>query len=162
MNNLTDREHSFKIELAKQISFPQSVRDEFFEYWSEPNKSGTKMRYELQKTWDLKRRLQRWQRSNNNPVLQPVGEMKPQDKEMNYLNERLADYSRSPTSFTDESLTALYDYLKEKKVLRMEKSQIEIARAAGPERGKAIAVKMFFESLINKNLNFKHLMRDAK
>lgn len=33
---------------------------EFYNYWTEPNKSGTKMRYELEKTWDAKRRLATW------------------------------------------------------------------------------------------------------
>lgn len=37
---------------------------EFYDYWSEPNPSGRKMRYELQKTWDLHRRLERWGRNN--------------------------------------------------------------------------------------------------
>jgi hypothetical protein len=32
----------------------------FFEYWSEPNPSKTKMRFELQKTWEISRRLNTW------------------------------------------------------------------------------------------------------
>lgn len=36
----------------------------FYDYWSEPNKSHSKMRYEQEKTWDLNRRLARW--ANNN------------------------------------------------------------------------------------------------
>ncbi len=32
----------------------------FISYWTEPNKSGTKVRWELQKTFDVKRRLARW------------------------------------------------------------------------------------------------------
>lgn len=32
----------------------------FFDYWTEPNKSKTKMRYELERTWDVGRRLARW------------------------------------------------------------------------------------------------------
>ena len=32
----------------------------FFNYWSELNKSGTKMRFELEKTWELSRRLSTW------------------------------------------------------------------------------------------------------
>lgn len=39
---------------------------DFFDYWSEPNPSNTKMRFELQKTWDLNRRLARWARNNFN------------------------------------------------------------------------------------------------
>lgn len=37
---------------------------EFYNYWSEPNKSNSKLRYEQEKTWDLSRRLARW--SNHN------------------------------------------------------------------------------------------------
>ncbi len=32
----------------------------FYDYWTEPNKSKTKMRFELERTWDLKRRLNTW------------------------------------------------------------------------------------------------------
>lgn len=32
----------------------------FFDYWSEPNREKTKMRFEQQKTWDTKRRLSTW------------------------------------------------------------------------------------------------------
>ena len=38
---------------------------EFYEYWSELNPSGTKMRYEQQKTWELSKRLTRWANNNN-------------------------------------------------------------------------------------------------
>ena len=37
----------------------EMVRD-FFDYWSEPNKSNSKMRFEIEKTWDLSRRLRMW------------------------------------------------------------------------------------------------------
>lgn len=33
---------------------------EFFDYWSEPNKSKTKMRMELERTWCVERRLATW------------------------------------------------------------------------------------------------------
>ena len=36
---------------------------EFFEYWSEPDRSGKKMRRELEKTWDTSRRLRTWKRN---------------------------------------------------------------------------------------------------
>ena len=32
----------------------------FFLYWSETNRSQTKMRFEMEKTWNLKARMQRW------------------------------------------------------------------------------------------------------
>ena len=37
----------------------------FFDYWSEPNKSNSKMRFELERTWDLSRRLGTWASRDN-------------------------------------------------------------------------------------------------
>jgi hypothetical protein len=37
--------------------------DDFIAYWAEPNKSNTKFRYELEKTWDLSMRLERWNKN---------------------------------------------------------------------------------------------------
>jgi len=59
-----------KIEKAK-TQFSEMLKDfeadyksemllDFFEYWTEPNKSKTKCRYELEKTWDTARRLATW------------------------------------------------------------------------------------------------------
>ena len=52
---------------------PQMIRA-FFNYWTEKNKSGTKMRFEHEKTWETSKRLVTWannekeygKRSNNN------------------------------------------------------------------------------------------------
>lgn len=38
---------------------------EFYNYWTEPNKSNTKYRQELEKTWALGARLKRWSDNNN-------------------------------------------------------------------------------------------------
>ena len=34
--------------------------NDFFEYWTEPTQNGKKMRYQLEKTWEIGRRLARW------------------------------------------------------------------------------------------------------
>jgi len=39
---------------------------EFNAYWTEPNKSGTKFKQELEKTWDLERRLSTWAKNDKN------------------------------------------------------------------------------------------------
>jgi len=39
----------------------QMLRD-FFTYWSEPNQSKTKLKFQMQKTWELSGRLQTWKR----------------------------------------------------------------------------------------------------
>ena len=38
----------------------------FYDYWSEPNRSKTKMRFEMQPTWDVGRRLATWHRNDDN------------------------------------------------------------------------------------------------
>jgi hypothetical protein len=35
----------------------------FADYWTEPNKSRTKLRFEMEKTWDMKRRFAKWMRN---------------------------------------------------------------------------------------------------
>jgi hypothetical protein len=37
----------------------------FYEYWSEPNKSKTRIKWEMEKTWDLGKRLIRWQQNDD-------------------------------------------------------------------------------------------------
>lgn len=38
--------------------------NEFYKYWTEPNKSKTKFRMELEKTWSLERRLETWSKND--------------------------------------------------------------------------------------------------
>ena len=45
--------------------YPSDMLREFYDYWSEPNKSRTKMRFEQQPTWELSRRLARWNNNNS-------------------------------------------------------------------------------------------------
>lgn len=61
----------------KEIAFKKSIEpfierygkdtcNNFFLYWTEPNKSKTKLRYEMEKTWDISRRLANWARNEKN------------------------------------------------------------------------------------------------
>lgn len=45
--------------------YGRDMMNDFFAYWTEPNKSGTKMRFELERTWDVGRRLKRWANHEN-------------------------------------------------------------------------------------------------
>lgn len=42
---------------------PEMLRA-FFNYWSEPNKSRTKIKWQMERTWDLNLRLKRWASNN--------------------------------------------------------------------------------------------------
>ena len=73
----------------KEIEFKETIKpfvgkygkdvcNNFFMYWTEPNKSKTKLRYEMEKTWDVKRRLANWANrdktfnaKSNKPIAEP-------------------------------------------------------------------------------------------
>ncbi len=63
--NLEIRKEEFRklIEPMVDEVAPKANCKEFFFYWTEPNPSNTKMRFELEKTWDTKRRLIRWMKN---------------------------------------------------------------------------------------------------
>ena len=64
-DKIEKRRTQFKQELSMYVSKYGSIMiAEFFEYWSEMNKSGTKMRFEGEKTWELSKRLSRWAKNN--------------------------------------------------------------------------------------------------
>lgn len=63
--NLEERAIEFKKEFKPFVNkYPLETLQEFYEYWIEPNKSKTKLRYEMQKTWDLNLRLKKWARNS--------------------------------------------------------------------------------------------------
>lgn len=58
---LEKRKQKFYQELVPYVSiYGKEMIRQFYDYWIEPNKSRTKMRYELERTWDTKRRLNTW------------------------------------------------------------------------------------------------------
>tara|TARA_R100001463_G_scaffold48378_2_gene97463 strand:- start:1243 stop:1890 length:648 start_codon:yes stop_codon:yes gene_type:complete len=52
----------FSIEVFEMGILNKEQSNNFIDYWSEKNKKG-KMRWELQKTWDLSLRMKRWKRT---------------------------------------------------------------------------------------------------
>lgn len=44
--------------------YPAEVIEAFIDYWTEPNKSGTRLRWEMERTWEVGRRLKTWARNN--------------------------------------------------------------------------------------------------
>lgn len=47
---------------------PETIR-EFYDYWSEPNKSKTKIKFQLEKTWDAHKRILRWVKNDFNKTV---------------------------------------------------------------------------------------------
>ena len=58
-NNISNRRNEFVFEVLS-FEYDESVLNGFIDYWTEPNKSNTKMKYELNKTWSTKLRLKTW------------------------------------------------------------------------------------------------------
>ena len=59
INNISLRIQSFENEVLI-LEADENISRAFIIYWSELNKSKTKMRWELERTWDLKARIGRW------------------------------------------------------------------------------------------------------
>ena len=65
--NIEARELAFRESLNEFVSdYGKETVRAFFDYWTEPNKSGSKMLWETNKTWDLSRRMKRWANSSFN------------------------------------------------------------------------------------------------
>lgn len=64
---MKSREREFYNMLVPFVkTYGREMIREFFDYWSEPNKSHSKMRFEQERTWDLTRRLQTWEKRSRN------------------------------------------------------------------------------------------------
>ncbi len=57
--NTLSKSEKFKSEVFS-YDYPKSMLESFYDYWSEPNKSKTKERWELQPTFEISRRLKTW------------------------------------------------------------------------------------------------------
>jgi hypothetical protein len=68
-NNILQRREAFN-ESVLNLCYAEKLLDDteatkFIDYWTEPNKSNTKMRWEMQKTWQLTLRLKNWAKRVN-------------------------------------------------------------------------------------------------
>ena len=67
INNIDERKLKFASTLKPFIDlYGKDLLNEFYKYWTEPNKSNTKFKQELEKTWSLERRLDTWAKNDNN------------------------------------------------------------------------------------------------
>ena len=58
-NTISNRRDKFVFEVLT-FDYDESILNGFIDYWTEPNKSNTKMKFELNKTWSTKLRLKTW------------------------------------------------------------------------------------------------------
>lgn len=66
-DTLEVRKHAFGEKLIPYMEqYGKALIREFFDYWTEHNENGKKMRFEKEKTFEISRRLARWSKNNNN------------------------------------------------------------------------------------------------
>ena len=76
INNIEQRKLKFADNLKIfNITYDRNLLLEFYKYWTEPNKSNTKFRMELEKTWDLSRRLENWAKNDKSFTKQKATEI---------------------------------------------------------------------------------------
>lgn len=61
---LNEKKKSFIDTISPFVEvYGRQVCEDFYKYWCEPNKSKTKLRWELQPTWEIKQRFTRWKKT---------------------------------------------------------------------------------------------------
>lgn len=64
-DNIVERETEFKNSLQPYLEiYGSDLLNEFYLYWTEKKPKGRKMLFEMQKTFDISRRLKRWDKNN--------------------------------------------------------------------------------------------------
>jgi hypothetical protein len=58
-NNIISNREAFVLEVLT-FDYDKKILEGFIDYWTEPNKSKTKMKFELNKTWSTNLRLKNW------------------------------------------------------------------------------------------------------
>lgn len=70
-----ERESDFREATLKYLgTYPEKILEDFIRYWTESNPNGAKLKFELQKTFDISRRLVTWSSKefNQAPARKPV------------------------------------------------------------------------------------------
>ena len=90
-NNISNRKEKF-IQEVLSLETNEDISKDFILYWCELNKSKTRMRYELENTWNTSSRIQRWKKN-----ISKWNTKKPASK----LKAKLATYSRVQEMIND-------------------------------------------------------------
>ena len=99
---LKQRSHDFGLKLVPYMeTYGKPMIREFFDYWTERNKSGTRMRFEMENVFDIPKRLARWKLNNyNNNNAQSYGTSQREEEER---AKRLDSYAGVAAYFSEQS-----------------------------------------------------------
>jgi len=88
INNIDERKLKFASTLKPFIDiYGKDFLNDFYKYWTEPNKSNSKFKQELEKTWSLERRLETWAKNDKNFN----NNVKPQKYDVSKLRKQFLD-----------------------------------------------------------------------
>ena len=97
-DKITNKTGKFKNQVLEfQSKHDIEMLEEFILYWTEPNKTNTKIKWEMEATWHLGRRLTRWANSNYQTNRSPADKFKQNgklDEEITNRNKNLAEQSK--------------------------------------------------------------------
>lgn len=65
--SLLERKADFQclvVDVMHTQKIDKTIVKEFFDYWTEPNQTSTKLKFEMEKTYDVSRRLNTWVKNN--------------------------------------------------------------------------------------------------
>ena len=92
--------------IAQELGITDSMLKDFVGYWTESNEGGFKMKFEMQKTFDIKRRLQRWHKND-------FGNNQKPKKEETKFKKLDTGYYRAYCSKCGSNLFPTYQGLKD-------------------------------------------------
>ena len=122
VNVLEEKTHLFKKQVFEfQSKYDLEMLEEFVLYWTEPNKSKTKLKYELEQTWDYGRRLKRWAGNNfvgNKAPSQTFQKNGSLDEEITYRHKNLAEQSKRFREYMDEAKKGAADPSEIRQILK--------------------------------------------
>lgn len=94
-----ERANTFREKIREnKAEYPNTMLHEFFNYWTEMNENGKKMRFEMQEVFDVKRRLAKW---NSNNKDKSFNKKQPQQEK-----EQVQPYHKKITHQEFQSSTA--------------------------------------------------------
>ena len=97
-DKITNKTGKFKKQVLEfQSKYDIEMLEEFILYWTEPNKSNTRIKWEMEDTWHLGRRLARWANSNyqsNKSPSQKFQQNGSLDEEISNRHKNLAEQSK--------------------------------------------------------------------
>ena len=99
-NNISNRRDKFVFEVLT-FDYDESILNGFIDYWTEPNKSNTKMKFELNKTWSTKLRLKTWA-NNQKKWDKPKSNKKTMSKIHQHLQKNLNVKEKLKKQFENE------------------------------------------------------------